>query len=281
MVKLLELALVRRIRSFVEDRISCSQYAYQRARRTEVLLSDLDRVVTGNARAEKVTYVVGLDVAGAFDSASPPELVEATGNYGIPAPVYRFIGAWLTGRTVSIKLRSPIGAVYGGNDIPTRGVPQGGVLSPLLWLLYVNTIVDGTLRQLHREAGLPPQSWGVIIQIFADDISAAIGREHRQPSIELAHLLIAALLRHLGKTDLDVSLPECQNFLVEGAPEETREGPKETVRNLNRRLREQNRQRMSQDLGTLEKSREEEDKKELPFPWTYSFKLLGIILDCR
>ena len=97
-----------------------------------MLLSDLDRFVTENANAARVTYVVGFDVAGAFDSASLPKLVEALKYYGVPAPIYRLIGTWLTGRLFSVKLRSPIGVAYSGNHTPTRGVPQGGVLSPLL-----------------------------------------------------------------------------------------------------------------------------------------------------
>ena len=48
MIKLLEMVLVHRIMPWVEDKISCGQYAHQRARSTEVLLSDLDRFVTGN-----------------------------------------------------------------------------------------------------------------------------------------------------------------------------------------------------------------------------------------
>ena len=111
MVKLLELILVRRILPSVEQRISCSQYAYQRARSTEILLSDLDHSVTGNVRDKKTTYVVGLDVAGAFDSASLGKLVEALLYYDVPPVVCRFVGVWLTGRKFQIKLRSPIGTV--------------------------------------------------------------------------------------------------------------------------------------------------------------------------
>ena len=53
LVKLLEMVLVRRMMPFVEHRISCSQYAYQRARSTEILLADLDRFVTEGIRQKK------------------------------------------------------------------------------------------------------------------------------------------------------------------------------------------------------------------------------------
>ena len=140
MIKLLELVLARRIMPHVENKISGSQYAYRRARSTEVLLSDLDRYVTDNIAGKKITYVVGLDVAGAFDSASLIKLVEALLSYQVPAPVCRLVGTWLTGRIFKNKLRSPLGTVYSEDFAPTRGVPQGGVLSPLLWLIFFNSV---------------------------------------------------------------------------------------------------------------------------------------------
>ena len=121
----------------------------------------------------------------------------------------------------------------------------------------------------------------MVIQIFSDDISAAIGHADRAVTIELAHVLIKVLLQRLRGTDLDVSIPKCSNFLVEGALQATREGPVETIRNLKRQLKEMTRQRMSQDLGVLESQAGKNGEEELPFPWKHSFKLLGVILDSR
>ena len=83
----------------------------------------------------------------------------------------------LGGRTLRIKLRTPLGTVYGGDQVPTRWVPRGGILSPLLWLLRVNRIVEGAMAQLKKDISLPTASWDVVAQIFADDISAAISHE--------------------------------------------------------------------------------------------------------
>ena len=77
-----------------------------------------------------------MDVAGAFDSAPFPKLVEALLPYDIPGPICKLVGTWLTGRTFKIKLRPAIGAVYSGGLVPSRGAPQGGVLSLLRWLLH-------------------------------------------------------------------------------------------------------------------------------------------------
>ena len=89
----LELILVRGILPHVEKKISRSQYAYQKARSAEVLVSDPGRFATGNIRAGTTTYVVGLDVAGAFDRTSLEKLREALLYYGVPGPIYRLVGA--------------------------------------------------------------------------------------------------------------------------------------------------------------------------------------------
>ena len=217
-----------------------------------MLLSDRDRFVSGNVRAQKTTYVVGLDVAGAFDSASLIKLVGTLLYYEVPTPTSRLIGTWLTRRFFRVKLRSPLETALSGDYAPTRGVPQGGVLYPLLWLLHVNRIAEGARGLLIKEIRLPEDSWDVIIQIFADDISAAIGHKDKETVIKLAHILIGALLRKLSGADLDVSIPKCENFLAEWMQQPTREGPTDTTRNVKRRLKEQKRQRMSHDLSLLE-----------------------------
>ena len=159
--------------------------------------------------------MVGLDVAGAFDSAALPRLVEALLHYGVPHSVCRIVGTWLNGSSFRVNLRTPLGVVTSGEYVPTRGVPQGGVLSPLLWLLHVNKIIDGAMYSLHREVDLPPASWNVIVRIFADDISAASGHEDGQTTIWLSHVLIRCLLKQKGGTELDVMSPKYKNFLVE------------------------------------------------------------------
>ena len=59
-------------------------------------------------------------------------------------------------------------------------------------------------------------SWNVIVQIFTDDISAAIGHLDRAEALKLSHALIKALLRQLANTDLEVSPPKVKNFFGGG-----------------------------------------------------------------
>ena len=76
-MKLLESVLVRHIQQEVRAGPSEVQYAFQRARSTEIMLLGLDHLVSESRAEERYTYVVGLRVAGAFDSASLSALIEA------------------------------------------------------------------------------------------------------------------------------------------------------------------------------------------------------------
>merc|ERR1712113_557311 len=106
MLKLLELVIVRRILPIVEDHLSPDQYAYQRVRSTETLLSDLDWFVGKNRREDKITYIAGLDIEGAFDSAGHLKLIDSLMEIGVPEILVRFIGEWLTQGTFRVRLGS-------------------------------------------------------------------------------------------------------------------------------------------------------------------------------
>ena len=63
--KLMELVLVRRKLTPLEGLTGEGQYAYQRGRRTEFLLADMDRFVSDNLQKKWTRCGKGLDVAGA------------------------------------------------------------------------------------------------------------------------------------------------------------------------------------------------------------------------
>ena len=108
-MKLRELIIVRRILPKVGGVLSPDQYAYQNSRSTETLLSDLDLFVNEGRNKGKHIYIAGLDISGAFDSASYTRLTEALERVGAPKVLIRFIGNWLPTGNFRIRLNSPLG----------------------------------------------------------------------------------------------------------------------------------------------------------------------------
>ena len=279
-MKLLEMVLVRRMLPLLEETLSGGQYAYQQGRSTELLLGDLSRFVEDGLEVGWHTYVVGLDIQGAFDSASLGQLVKTLGEYGIPEVIKRFIAIWLTDRSFRIKMGTLEGVLYSEPREPSRGVPQGGVLSPLLWILHVNRVASRTQEKMEEAILLPKGEWRLMVQLFADDISAAVMHSDRRIVIVLAEELARTLIRVLRELGLEVAPPKCNNFIVDGGKEARKENTKESASTYKQSKREQKLQRMQQDVEKLLSEQTAAQELRLPFPWVHSFRLLGVVVDC-
>ena len=130
--KLRDLIILRRILAMVGIELSPDQYANQRNRSTATRRSDLDLFVGKSRERGKHVCIAGLDIARSLDGASYLKLTQALSNVGAPRVLVRFIGARLTTRQFRFRRGAAPGTVLGRGFCPTRGVPQGGVISPLL-----------------------------------------------------------------------------------------------------------------------------------------------------
>uniref|UniRef100_A0A1Y1MHF7 Reverse transcriptase domain-containing protein n=1 Tax=Photinus pyralis TaxID=7054 RepID=A0A1Y1MHF7_PHOPY len=83
-----------------------------------------------------------LDIEGAFNNTTFDSISEAAESFGIDGSIVRWIRAMLESRVII----SSIGMTEMSSSV-TRGCPQGGVLSPLLWCL----VLDGLLPTLNLE----------------------------------------------------------------------------------------------------------------------------------
>ena len=104
-------------------------------------------------RNHHATDVVYFDFAKAFDTVSHVKLLQKLKCYGIDGSVYNVLENFLSGRCQQVVL--PNGT--SDSKLVTSGIPQGSILGPLLFLLYINDIADYFTNN-------------VCIKLFADDI---------------------------------------------------------------------------------------------------------------
>ena len=79
-----------------------------------------------------------LDLRKAFDTVDHPILLNKLQHMGFRERINEYINSYLTGRQQHVQ----VGDFKSENMIITKGVPQGSILGPLLFCLYINDIVD-------------------------------------------------------------------------------------------------------------------------------------------
>jgi hypothetical protein len=97
----------------------------------------------------KQTDMLILDFSKAFDTVPHQRLLQRLNFYGIQSSTHRWIEAWLCHRSQTVILDGESSV----SEKVKSGVPQGTVLGPLLFLLYVNNIADdvGSLTRLFAD----------------------------------------------------------------------------------------------------------------------------------
>ena len=133
-IKVFERIIYKRLMEVITHHCSSAQYGFMKRRSTILqLLKSITMIY--DAAAEEFLLLL-FDFSKAFDKINHGIMVKKLSLLGLDRNFYYIIKSYLTGRTQSVRIEDHLSAPR----IVQTGVPQGSVLGPLFFLLYINDL---------------------------------------------------------------------------------------------------------------------------------------------
>ena len=174
--KLAERLVNNRLDWYIEHNklLMCEQAGFRKQRSTYDQIALLEDSIKKAINENHLCVAVFLDMAGAFDAVNHTAVLFKMTKLGLSGRLIGWLRSYLVDRTFKI--------LYRGEKSSSRkilcGVPQGGILSPLLFNVLLSDI---------------PLTEGVKISVFADDIAIHISGANEEDLINKIQLQLNAL----------------------------------------------------------------------------------------
>ena len=170
------------------------QHGFRERRSCETQLVSLVEDLARKSSQGKQTDLILLDFSKAFDKASHSKLFMKLHSYGIRGSTLSWIKAFLSNREQKVVIEGEE-----SDSVPvTSGVPQGSVLGPILFLVYINDFPQDIVSQ---------------VRLFADDTAIYLTLEDKGDSDTLQRDL-DRLQEWESKWDMEFNPSKCQVIRV-------------------------------------------------------------------
>lgn len=153
------------------------QFGFKEKHSTTQQVARITTDITNAYKKKNVTVLVGLDIEKAFDRVWQEGLLYKMHTAGYPLYITKLISTYLNNRTMFVKINNNTST----DKLVMAGVPQGSVLGPKLFTIYIQDI---------------PQFPNTKLALFADDTAIYARSHYAQAANHLLQCHISKIEEH-------------------------------------------------------------------------------------
>lgn len=178
--KIFEALLKNSLSQFFEkNNILCSnQHGFRTNKSTTSAIENILNFIITNINSSNFVSSINLDLSKAFDLIDHDILLEKLEYYGIRGNVQKLLSSYLKNRNSVVEITQvcdtgEIKKYYSSRNEIKHGVPQGSILGPLLFIIFINDL---------------PSNSKFNITMYADDTNILISDTSLNGVVENLHL---------------------------------------------------------------------------------------------
>ena len=196
--KIFEKIIYNRLYNFLQSNnvIYENQFGFRKQHSTSHAVNYSINKILSEIERKKHMIGIFIDLSKAFDTIEHSKLLDKLKFYGVRGRCFDILKSYLSNRTQKTKFQG----IYSDESNVEYGVPQGSVLGPLLFIIYINDIVNSA-------------DLGSFV-LFADDTNIFIEGESIEEAYRKGNHVLGKIEDYMIKNQLHINIDKscCMEF---------------------------------------------------------------------
>ena len=196
--KLFEKLVDSQLREYLQSHsfITHSQSAFMKLHSTQTSLHNVIEYVLDNINENEINDICMFDLAKCFDTVDHKLLFLKLSKYGLNGTELQWFTNYLNERTQVVTINSKMS----NTKLIDKGVPQGSILGPLLFTIFLNDF--------------PSCLSNAFCNIFADDTMIGVSDKSITEIQQLLQNAVNEAIKWFGQNKLPLNINKCDVLII-------------------------------------------------------------------